>query len=127
VIVLPQYQRNLTAPVSYGLSAPGLPLTGQPAAAWGGSGFYANPTNGIVTVEIAVADGSPDLTLAISVDGAMVSRVAAASGSPARARLRAGSRALAFVEVDPTLSDPGSSAPIRYSVRVVSEDVRPGS
>jgi hypothetical protein len=119
VIVLPQYRRNLTSPVSYGLSAPGLPLTGQPAVAWGRSGFYANPTNGVVTVEVAVPDGSPELTLAISVDGAMVSRVAAAAGSPARARLRAGSRPLMFVEVDPAPRDNAAAAPIRYTVRVV--------
>jgi 4-amino-4-deoxy-L-arabinose transferase-like glycosyltransferase len=121
VVVLPQYQRNLTAPVSYGLSAPGMPLTGQPAIAWGPSGFYTLATNRVVSIEIAIPDGCPDLMFDVSADGTMVSRVTAAGGESVRTRIRVGSRQLVFIEVKPTRRDAASTEAISYSVRVVFE------
>ena len=121
VIVLPQYQRSLTSPISYGLSATGLPLTGQPAVAWGPSGFYTAASNGLVSLELSVPAEGPDLVFDISADGALVSRLTAAAGQSVRTRMPAGSRLLVFIEVTPTKSDAAAAGAITYSVRAVVE------
>ena len=121
VIVLPPYQRNVTLPVSYGLSATGLPLTGQPAVAWGPSGFYTRAANGVVSIEIAVPGESPDLLFDVSADGAMVARLTAAAGQSVRTRIPVGRRELVFIEVKPTRRDTAAAGAITYSVRAVAE------